>query len=140
MQINWDSIKTLKGKRVDLWILVPSGVIVNRLLDNKGELIFHDRLESFFGLSIQEIKKVFYEEKKEETLFGEEEKITKVDDSIAKIAEIYICNLKKIFQYVTEKPLLLKNSKNVTIYHFVFASNNKTAYKIARQIIGKKQK
>jgi len=140
MQINWDSIKTLKGKRVDLWILVPSGVIVNRLLDNKGELIFHDRLESFFGLSIQEIKKVFYEEKKEETLFGEEEKITKVDNSIAKIAEIYICNLKKIFKYVTEKPLLLKNSKKVTIYHFVFASNNKTAYKIARQIIGKKQK
>jgi len=140
MQINWDSIETLRDKRVDLWILIPSGVIVNRLLDNSGELIFQEKLESFFGLPIEEIRQIFYEEKKEKTLFGEEEQITKVGDSIAKIAEIYIRNLKKIFLYVTENPLLLKNSKNVTIYHFVFASNNKTAYKIASQIIGKKQK
>ena len=33
----------------------------------------------------------------------------------------------------------LKNSKNVPIYHFIFASNNATARKIAREIIEKRQ-
>lgn len=34
-----------------------------------------------------------------------------------------------------EKPLTLENSKNVTIFHFIFASNNKNAVKIAKDII-----
>ena len=37
-------------------------------------------------------------------------------------------------------PLKLYNTKNVPIYHFVFASNNPTALKIAKQIIEKKNK
>lgn len=60
MQINWKSIEKLKEKRVDLWILVPTGVIINRLLDKDGKLIFHNKLNTFFGLSIEEIKTKFY--------------------------------------------------------------------------------
>lgn len=135
MQINWQSIELLKSKRVDLWILIPSGVIVNRLLDKKGELGFSKKLELFFGMSVDKIKYLFYNEKKEKTLFDEEEKKSKIDNCIAKIAEVYIENLKRIFKYVTEEPLILYNTKNVPIYHFGFASNNQTALKIANQII-----
>jgi hypothetical protein len=63
----------------------------------------------------------------------------KINNSIDKISEIYVNQLKKIFKHVTENPLVLKNSKNVAIYHFVFGSNNKTACNIASQIIEKKQ-
>jgi hypothetical protein len=38
MQINWESIASLKDTRTDIWILIPTGVIVNRLLDKSGEL------------------------------------------------------------------------------------------------------
>jgi three-Cys-motif partner protein len=138
MQINWESIELLKGERVDLWILLPSGVIVNRLLDREGKLSFSKKLEKFFGLPIEEIKEKFYKIETENTLFGKQERIKKVENSIDKIAKIYIDQLKRVFQHVTDPPYTLKNSKNVTIYHFIFASNNKTAHKIASEIIGKK--
>lgn len=137
MQIDWNSIANLKGTRSDVWILVPTGVIVNRLLDKAGKLEFSDKLESFLGLPIAEIKSFFYEEKKIPTLFGEEEIITKVSKPIEKIANLYAQRMKTIWEHVTEEPLVLKNSNNVPIFHFVFASNNKNAKKIAKQIIDK---
>lgn len=135
MQIDWSSIEKLKGTRSDVWILIPTGVIVNRLLDKKGKLKFSKKLESFFGLSIEEIKSYFYQEQKVKTLFGEEDVITKVSEPIEKIAKLYAQRMKTIWEYVTEEPLVLLNSNNSPIFHFVFASNNKNAKKIAKQII-----
>ena len=45
----------------------------------------------------------------------------------------------KGYWWLPEKPLILKNSKNVPIYHFIFASNNNTGLKIANDIIEKRQ-
>jgi three-Cys-motif partner protein len=140
MQINWSSIELLKNKKVDLWILIPSGVIINRFLDRKGKLQFIKKLESYFGLEKTEIMKKFYDTNTVETLFGTETIIIKTNDSIKKIAEVYMEKLKQIFNYVSEEPLTLFNTKNFPIYHFVFASNNKTAHKIAKQLIEKKIK
>ena len=61
MQIDWSRIESLKDKRVDLWILIPSGVIINRFLDKRGKLIFINKLESYFGLNKDEIQNKFYE-------------------------------------------------------------------------------
>jgi hypothetical protein len=58
---------------------------------------------------------------------------------IEKIAELYIEQLKTIFKHVTEKPLVLYNTRNTPIFHLACASNNLTAIKIASQIINKKQ-
>jgi three-Cys-motif partner protein len=140
MQINWASIEKLKNKRVDLWILIPSGVIINRFLDRKGKLKFSSKLQSYFRLTEDEIKERFYESETVETLFGSVDIIVKTNDSIGKIAALYIDKLKKIFKFVSQKPLILSNTKNVPIFHFVFASNNKIALKIADQIIEKKNK
>jgi len=140
MQIDWLNIEKLKNKRVDLWILIPSGVIINRFLDRKGKLIFSNKLQSFFGLTENEIRTKFYDTEKIDTLFGAVDIVVKTNNSIEKIAELYIEKLKIIWKYVSEKPLKLYNTKNFPIYHFVFASNNKTALKIASQIIEKKSK
>lgn len=136
MQINWNSIENLKDTRSDVWILVPTGVIVNRLLDRQGKLKYIDKLESFFGLSKDEIMDHFYTKQSIVNLFGDEdEKISKVSQPIHKIATLYAQKLKTIWKYVTEEPLRLDNRNGVPIFHFVFASNNKSAYKIASEII-----
>ena len=100
MQINWESIEKLKNKRVDLWILIPSGVIINRFLDRKGKIFFKNKLESYFGIAEEEIREKFYEISTVDTLFGPANIIIKTNDSIAKIAELYIEKLKQIFKYV----------------------------------------
>lgn len=137
MQINWESIESLKNTRSDVWILIPTGVIVNRLLDKRGELKHIEKLQSFFGLSENEIRSYFYKPERYNTLFGKKEIVKKITDPIEKIAEIYALRLKTVWKYVTEKPMRLQNSKGVPIFHFVFASNNRYAVKIASQIIEK---
>lgn len=137
MQIDWESIECLKGTRSDVWILVPTGVIVNRLLNKNGELKHIAKLQSFFGLSEEEIKTYFYRKENQTTLFGEMEIIEKISDPIQKISELYVQKLKTIWNHVTEQPLRLLNSRGIPIYHFVFASNNQNAVKIAKQIITK---
>lgn len=135
MQINWSSIAQLDDTRTDIWILVPTGVIVNRLLDKNANLKHTFKLQSFFGLEEDHIRKYFYTAETVNTLFGERELIRKVEKPIGKIAELYIKQLKAIWKHVTEKPLILKNNKGVPLFHFVFASNNENAVKIASQII-----
>jgi three-Cys-motif partner protein len=139
MQVDWASIEKLKDTRTDLWILIPTGVIVNRLLDRKCELIHIEKLTSFFGKDEEFLKEYFYKKRKVDTLFGETEIIEKVKKPIEKIAELYIDQLRTIFKYVTEKPLVLYNTRNTPIFHFACASNNATAISIASQIIKKKQ-
>lgn len=142
MQINWSSIEALKGLSVDLWILVPTGVIINRLLERKIDqqkgLAHAGKLQTFFGMSEAEIKSFFYTEKQVPTLFGDDETvITKAENSIRKIAQLYVERLKSIFPFVTEDPMVLYNNHNVPIFHLVFAAKNKTAMKIAQDIIKK---
>lgn len=137
MQINWSSIEKLAATRTDLWILIPAGVIINRLLDKKGELPYSKKLESFFGLSEKEIRDFFYISENKKTLFGDETILRKVEKPIEAIANLYVERLKLIFKEVSDKPLAMYNSCNVPIFHFAFASNNKAAKKIAEQIVGK---
>ncbi|NOS91528.1 MAG: three-Cys-motif partner protein TcmP [Cyclobacteriaceae bacterium] len=136
MQINWKSIAGLKGTRSDVWILVPTGVIVNRLLFRSGNLPYIDKLTSFFGLAEEEIRKEFYKTEQRLDLFGDEsEEITKVIKPINQIMRVYIRQLKTVWKFVTEDPMRLDNTKGRPLFHLVFASNNATAIKIAKDII-----
>lgn len=139
MQVDWKSIELLKGIHVDLWILIPTGVIINRLLDKKGELAYIDKLTTYFGKDETFLRDYFYSKKQESTLFGDVEIIEKVKEPIMKIAELYICQLRTIFKFVTPNPLILYNTRKTPIFHFACASNNKVAIKIANEIISLKQ-
>lgn len=71
--------------------MVPTGVIINRLLYRSGKLEHAEKLQSFFGLSEDEIKKEFYKKDVAPTLFGgEEEIVTKVVNPIGHIMTLYI--------------------------------------------------
>jgi len=94
------------------------------------------KLDSILGTN--EWKKAFYCETQATTLFGKETKIVK-DTDFNKISDFIVKRLKSIFADVTEKPLLLCNSKNNPLYLLCFASGNprgaKTAKKIAQDIL-----
>jgi len=139
MSLNWSSISILKGFGIDMWILVPTGIGVNRLLKNNGDISesWLAKLENFLGLKREEIHKFFYKKIKTVTLFGEETIIQKENNAIVKAGELYRNRLNEIFEFVS-KPFPLTNSTGSIMYHFMMATNNKTALKIAEDIIRKK--
>jgi three-Cys-motif partner protein len=140
MQLNWSSIECLKGLGIDMWILVPTGMGVNRLLKNDGNIsdAWLDKLEKFLGLDRNTIIDYFYKTVKSETLFGAVQMIIKEEDAISKSALLYKERLNEVFDFVSE-PFELKNSTNSIMYHLFCATNNKTALKIANEVIMKFQ-
>lgn len=138
MQLNWTSLKTLSESQVDAWILVPTGMGVNRLLKLNGDIsdAWIEKLENFLGLGKEEILNYFYSQKVVTTLFGDEIKTTKEERAIEKSAELYQSRLSELFEYVSN-PYVLKNKTNSIMFHFYMVSHNGTAAKIANQIIKK---
>lgn len=136
MQVNWSSLEAFKKLSMDAWILIPTGMGVNRLLTKNGQIenIWLQRLQTFLGLTEAEIKAHFYQKKP--TLFGDEEQ--KQENAIEKVHELYKKRLmeKEIFKYVSDA-YVMRNSQNSIMYHFLLCSNNKTAVQIANEIVGK---
>ncbi len=138
MQLEWNSIVELSGVGVDIWILAPTGMGVNRLLKKNGEISdsWLRRLKIFLGMGEEEIKGYFYKEEKDYTLFGEEVSIKKEEDAIEKAGELYHTRLRTVFNHVTN-PFILKSGQGNIMYHMFLASNNSTAVKIANDIVRK---
>ena len=136
MQVEWRSIESLRGLPIDMWILVPTGLGVNRLLKKNGQIsvAWLEKLEIFLGLSREEIEMRFY--KKSATLFEDITHIEKEKDAIESSANLYQSRLKEVFEFVS-KPYELKNSTNSTMYHLFLTSNNKAAEKIGNDIVKK---
>lgn len=142
MTVNWSSIEVLKGLGIDLWILVPTGVGVNRLLIKNNQNIpeaWLVKLEKFLGLTRDEILTHFYSSKTISTLFGDETFINKQESAISKIGELYSKRLLTVFNFVSES-FVMRNSNNSIMYHFMMATNNKTALKLANDVIKPKYK
>lgn len=135
MQLEWRSIECLRGLPIDVWVLVPTGLGVNRLLKKNGEISesWMEKLQIFLGITKEEIA-IFY--KRTPTLFPEITYTEKEKDVIEKSAKLYRSRLGTIFQFVS-KPYALKNSTNSVMYHLFLASNNKTAVTIGNDIVRK---
>lgn len=138
MQLKWESLMALQELKVDAWILVPTGMGVNRLLKKDGKIsdAWIDKLEIFLGLPKEKIIEYFYSQSVVPTLFGDEIVTNKKEKAIEKSAELYQSRLKELFKFVTN-PYILKNKSNSTMFHFYMVSNNKNAVKIANEIINK---
>lgn len=139
MQVDWESIEKLKGLNVDMWILVPTGLGVNRMLTKSGKISapWIGRLEKFLGLTKEEIEAHFY--KKSNTLFDDITDVQKNKDAIKKSAILYKRRLTEVFDHVSE-PYELANKHNAIMYHLFLASNSKVAVKIGDDIVKKYNK
>jgi three-Cys-motif partner protein len=142
MQVTWDTLVAIADtKAIDLWILFPVGVAVNRLLTRDGKIqpSWQKRLDSLFGES--DWHEVFYRTKTDAGLFGDQV-ITEKLGSFDLIGQYFVKRLKTAFAGVAENPLPLLNSRNVPLFLLCFAAGNPkgapTAIKIAQNILGKK--
>jgi three-Cys-motif partner protein len=136
MQLEWRSIEALRGLPMDVWVLVPTGMGVNRLLKRNGQIsdAWLERLEKFLGLNREEIEKYFY--KKSNTLFPDITEVKKENYAIEKSAKLYQTRLKEVFDFVS-KPYELKNNMNSIMYHLYLVSNNQAAINIGNDIVKK---
>lgn len=139
MQVEWKTMEAIAHTQaIDLWILFPLGVAVNRLLRKNGEidLVIRSRLDRIFGTD--DWYGAFYRTEKRVGLFGEET-ITEKVGGFESISEYFVKRLKTVFADVAKNPLPLYNSRNNPLYLLCFASGNprgaKTAVKIAQHIL-----
>ena len=141
MSLNWSSVQSLKGLNIDLWILVPTGIGVNRILVNDGNISdsWLKTLEKFLGLPKEQVKEHFYKKQEVNTLFGLETNVEKEKDAVNKAGELYKQRLSSVFRFVSES-FVMKNSTNSIMYHFMMATNNPSALKIANDVIKPKYK
>jgi three-Cys-motif partner protein len=136
MQVDWLTIEKIASTgAIDLWILFPLGIGINRLLPRSGEVPegWRRRLDLFLGRD--DWYQTFYKEETVTNLFGEEE-TTIVKARIEEIGDYFIDRLKSVFPGVAPKPKVLMNSTNCPLYLFCFAvgSPNPQAREIALRI------
>jgi len=141
MSVNWNSIQELQGLGIDLWILVSTGIGIGRLLKNNVDIseAWINKVEKFLGLSKEEIMNHFYKRQEINTLFGMESVIEKERDAVTKAGELYKSRLNTVFKFVSES-FVMRNTKNSIMYHFMMATNNPKALKIANDVIKPKYK
>jgi three-Cys-motif partner protein len=141
MQVEWQLIEAIaRTQKIDLWILFPLGVAINRLLTRTNPPPPEWAVSLTRQLGTDEWREVFYPTQKVLTLFGEEDIQPKQAD-FEKIGQFFVRRLKTVFTAVAGNPLPLMNSKNNPLYLLCFASGNPkgaaTAVKIAQHILRK---
>jgi len=139
MQVEWRTIEAIARTRaLDLWLLFPLGIGVNRLLTKSGEIPESWRRRLNLLLGTEDWYDEFYQVEPEPTLFGEEQ------DHVSKatmetIGRYFNDRLKKIFAGVVEEPGVLRNSSNNPLYLLCFAAANErgapTALRIAEHLL-----
>lgn len=139
MEVEWPLVEAIaQTQAIDLWLLFPLGIAVNRLLTRRGPPsgAWADRLDRMFGTP--EWRREFYSHSTERTLFGPVQN-NKKRANFEKIGAYFVSRLKEVFHAVEENPLPLCNRKNVPLYLLCFAAGNPkgapTAVKIARHLL-----
>lgn len=139
MQVEWETIAAVaRTKSIDLWLLFPLGIGVNRLVTRSGDIPegWQHRLDTLLGTT--DWREEFYSVVRRPTLFGgEEEHVVKVSKET--IGRYFIDRLKLVFAGVSDTPGVLRNSANCPLYLLCFAAGNEkgapTALKIANYLL-----
>lgn len=131
MQVEWPTITAVAAtKAIDMWLLFPLGIGVNRLLKRSGEIpkSWRAALDRLLGTSDWYDK--FYSTEVSTNLFGDQqEHVTK--KSIDTIGSYFNTRLKTVFAGVAEKPAVLRNSTGSPLYLLCFAAGSKKGAPIA---------
>jgi three-Cys-motif partner protein len=123
MQVEWSTIEAIAGtKAIDLWLLFPLGMGVNRLLTRSGDIPESWRRRLDLMLGTKEWFDAFYKAKSNSTLFGEEEDLIKAKTDT--IGRYFNDRLKDVFKGGVAQPGVLWNSRNSPLYLLCFAVGN----------------
>ena len=135
MQVTWATISAIaETKAIDLWLLFPLGVAVNRMLPKHGQIPsgWRQRLDLMFGES--DWYQAFYEKHATDDLFGGKSETTVKRAGYSAIADYFVKRLKTIFPHVAKNPLPLLNSAHCPLYLLCFAAGNPKGGPIAKRI------
>ncbi len=135
MQVSWETLQAIASTRsIDMWLLSPLGVAVNRLLKKDGRIeeSLRRSLDVLFGES--DWFDAFYKTKTQTNLFGQEQKSTNKTVNFQSMERYFIDRLRSIFPGVADNPLQLRNSRNVALYLLCFAAGNVKGAPIAVNI------
>ena len=134
MQVEWRTIQAIASTRaIDLWLLFPLGIGVNRLLTRTGEIppAWRKRLDLLLGTT--DWYDEFYSFEPEPTLFDpSNERVVKA--TTATIGRYFNDRLRSAFPGVANEPGVLRNSSNNPLYLLCFAVGNESAKNIALKI------
>lgn len=140
MQVEWRLLEALASTGgVDLWVLVPIGMGVNRLL-TQSELPpaeWQNRLTKFFGTDDWVAR--CYTEATQRSLFDDTTALQKTINYDG-LASYFTERLATIFPNVAPTPLTQRNSQNCPMFMLTFASKNKVALKIADYLLRRNPK
>lgn len=132
LAVEWDTILAIAAtKAIDLWLLFPLGVGVNRLLTRSGEIPagWRSRLDKLLGTT--DWYDAFYKADTRPTFFPSERVIKASMDTIGRY---FNDRLKTIFAGVADPPGVLRNSTCNPLYLLCFAVGNKAGAPIALRI------
>lgn len=136
MQVEWPTIEAVaKTKAIDLWLLFPLGIGVNRLLKKSGDIPPSWRTRLNLLLGTEDWFDEFYKVTKTRDLFGNEWKHVE-KATMETIARYFNNRLKQVFAGVVDQPGVLKNKVNSPLYLLCFAVGNERGKDIAMRIAG----
>ena len=133
MQVEWKTIEAIAAtKAIDLWLLVPLGMGMNRLATKSGALPepWRQRMDAFLGTDAWYDE--FYRVETKATLFGDDR--VQVKASMNVMARYFNDRLKQVFPGVVDEPGVLSNSANNPLYLLCFAVANARGKDIALRI------
>lgn len=138
MQVEWKTIESIARTRaIDLWLLFPLGIGVNRLLTRSGDIPgpWRNRLNLLLGT--EDWYERLYRVEKAQTLFGETDLVAKATTDT--IGRYFVDRLKSIFPAVADAPGVLRNTSRSPLYLLCFAVGNEkgapTAMRIANHLL-----
>jgi three-Cys-motif partner protein len=134
MQVEWSTLEAVaRTSAIDLWLLFPLGIGVNRLLKKSGEIPEGWRRRLDLLLGTDEWYDEFYKVESTPTLFNtDEEHVIKA--SMDSIGRFFVKRLESIFAGVAQEPGVLRNSTNSPLYLLCFAVGNMKGKDIALRI------
>jgi len=125
LQVTWDTLVAIAdSKALDVWVLFPSGMGLNRLLTKSGDIPLEWQETLDRSLGTKEWRSAFYRSEDEADLFAGQRSKTVKDADPAKLEKFYLDRLRAIFPTVMNSCVRLTNSKDQTMYLLCFASAN----------------
>lgn len=134
MQVDWKTIEAVAAtKAIDLWLLFPLGIGVNRLLTKSGAIpnSWRDRLTALLGT--EDWYEEFYKVEATADLLGDvSARVIKASMDV--IGAYFLERLSTVFAGVVKQPAVLRNSCNNPLYLLCFAVGNERGKPIAIRI------
>lgn len=139
MEVEWSTMEAIAStKAIDVWILFPAGIGVNRQLPPDGNVAAWARaaFDRLFGT--EQWYDRCYAKHATGDMFGGPDRVQKIVTSDEIVAN-YRERLEQIFPHVAPNPLVLRNSNNAPMFALFFAAAHPkygaTAVKIAQDVL-----